>query len=158
MTTRWITALLGAWLAAPLAAPLATVIAALLALQPLPAAAQPAARAKVELHCDAVAIGPTLDCALRITADQGKPLDGAQVTLSATMPSMPMAHRVKPVVAAPTGQPGGYRARLELEMSGVWALQVDIAGPLRDRAVVRLQAEECPDGQKRCAQRPAGKP
>jgi hypothetical protein len=43
-------------------------------------------------------------------------------------------------------------------MSGVWALQIDIAGALRDRAVVRLQAEACPDSQKRCAVRPAGTP
>ena len=121
-----------------------------------PAAAQ-AARAKVDVRCDAVAIGPTLDCVVQLAAGDGKPLAGAQVTLGATMPSMPMAHRVKPAVAAPTGQPGEYRGRLELEMSGVWALQVDIAGPLRDRAVVRLQAEECPQGQQRCAQRPAGK-
>ena len=141
------------WLAALLAGLLVVVLAALA----LPAAAQ-AARAKVDLRCDAVAIGPTLDCVVQLATRDGKPLDGAQVTLGASMPSMPMAHRVKPAVAAPTGQPGEYRGRLELEMSGVWALQVDIAGPLRDRAVARLQAEECPEGHKRCAVRTAGKP
>ena len=141
------------WLAALLAGLLVVVLAALA----LPAAAQ-AARAKVDLRCDAVAIGPTLDCVVQIAARDGKPLAGAQVTLGATMPSMPMAHRVKPTVAAPTGRPGEYRGTLALEMSGVWALQIDITGPPRDRAVVRLQAEECPEGRKRCAQRPAGKP
>ncbi len=142
-----------AWLAAMFANSLAIALAA----QALPAAAQ-AGRAKVDLRCDAVAIGPTPDCVVQLAARDGKPLTGAHVTLGATMPSMPMAHRVKPAVAAPTGQPGEYRGRLELEMSGVWALQVDIEGPLRDRAVVRLQAEECPEGQKRCAVRTAGKP
>ena len=145
MKTTWLAALFANSLAISLAAPA------------LPAAAQ-AARAKVDLRCDAVAIGPTLDCVVQLAARDGKPLDGAQVTLGATMPSMPMAHRVKPTVAAPTGRPGEYRGSLALEMSGVWALQVDIAGPLRDRAVVRLQAEECPEGQKRCAVRTAGKP
>ncbi len=136
---------------------LVALLAGLLVAAALPAAAQ-AARAKVDLHCDAVANGPTLDCVVQLAARDGKPLDGAQVTLGATMPSMPMAHRVKPAVAAPTGQPGEYRGRLVLEMSGAWALHVDIAGPLRDRVVVRLQAEECPEGQKRCAVRTAGKP
>jgi YtkA-like len=135
MKTPWLAALLGLLLAAQ---------------------AQPVARAKVDLRCDAVAIGPMLDCVVQLAARDGKPLDGAQVTLGATMPSMPMAHRVKPAAAAPTGRPGEYRGTLELEMSGVWALQIDIAGALRDRAIVRLQAEECADGQKRCAQRPVG--
>ena len=43
-------------------------------------------------------------------------------------------------------------------MSGLWALQVDLAGPLRDRVIVRLQADECPTGIERCAVAPAGKP
>ena len=135
----------------------AALLVASLAMQAQPAAAQ-AARVKVDVRCDAVAIGPTLDCVVQLAAGDGKPLAGAQVTLGALMPSMPMAHRVKPTVAAPTGRPGEYRGTLALEMSGVWALQVDIAGPLRDRAVVRLQAEECADGVKRCAVRTAGKP
>ena len=105
-----------------------------------------------------MAIGPTLDCVVQLASRDGTPLDGAQVTLGASMPSMPMAHRIAPTVASATGRPGQYRGALALEMSGVWALQVDIAGPLRDRAIVRLQADECPDGQKRCAVRAAGKP
>ena len=141
MKTTWPAALLGIALAG----------------HALPAAAQ-AARAKVDLRCDAVAIGPTLDCVVQLASRDGTPLDGAQVTLGASMPSMPMAHRVEPAVAAATGRPGQYRGRLALEMSGVWALQVDIAGPLRDRAIVRLQADECPDRRERCAVRAAGKP
>ena len=135
---------------------LAVMLAVTFASQAATAAAQ-TARAKVALRCDAVASGPTLDCVVQLAASDGQPLNSAQVMLGAQMPSMPMAHRVKPSVAAPTGRPGEYRGTLELEMSGVWALQVDISGPLRDRAVVRLQAEECADGQKRCAQRPVGK-
>ena len=136
---------------------LAVMLAVTFASQAATAAAQ-TARAKVALRCDAVASGPTLDCVVQLAASDGQPLNSAQVMLGAQMPSMPMAHRVKPSVAAPTGRPGEYRGTLELEMSGVWALQVDISGPLRDRAVVRLQAEECPEGQNRCAVRTAGKP
>lgn len=134
-------------------APVLPVLLALAAVA-LPAAAQ-GARAKVDLRCEAVGIGPTLDCRVTVTARDGAPLAGAEVTLGATMPSMPMAHAVKPARAAATGRPGEYRGRLELEMSGVWAVQVDVAGPLRERSVHRLQAEECPGDLQRCPVAPA---
>lgn len=114
------------------------------------------ARARLELRCEAVGAGPALECLVRVSTPKGQPVTGAQVALSATMPSMPMAHRVTPAVAVATGQPGEYRGALELEMAGVWAVQVDIDKPLRDRVVVRLQAEECPQGQARCVVQPAG--
>ena len=79
----------------------------------------------------------------------GAPLSGAQVTLGAAMPSMPMAHTVKPALAASTGQAGEYRGRLALEMNGVWAVQVDVAGPVRDRVVRRLRIDPC-EGDRRC--------
>lgn len=120
----------------------------------LSAAAQ-STRAKVDLRCEAVGRGPTLECVTLIAATDGKPIDGAQVQLGATMPSMAMAHHVKTVTAAPTGKPGEYRGTLVLEMSGVWAVQIDVAGPLRDRAVVRVQADECKANEKRCAVRAA---
>ena len=49
------------------------------------------------------------------------------------MPSMPLAHNVPPVKAVPTGAPGQYKVRLLLEMHGDWAVQLKIAGPLRDQ-------------------------
>ena len=90
---------------------------------------------------------------MRLRGADGAPLQGARVTLGATMPSMPMAHSVAPAVAAPTGQPGEYRGLLQLEMPGVWAVQVDVAGPLRDRAVRPLMVDACA-AQQRC---PAGR-
>ena len=66
-------------------------------------------------------------------------------------------HRVRPVAAAPTAKAGEYRGTLVLERSGLWALQLDLAGPLRDRVIVRLQADG-PTGIERCAVVPAGKP
>ena len=111
--------------------------------------ASPAARPAVDLQCVAFGLGPQLECTVRLRTADGQPLSGAAVTLGATMPSMPMAHQVKPAQAAPTGQPGEYRGRLKLEMSGAWAVQVDINGPLRERVARTLQIDEC-EGDKRC--------
>lgn len=111
--------------------------------------AHAAPRPAVDLQCVAFGMGPQLECTVRLRGAGGAPLTGAAVTLGATMPSMPMAHRVAPAAAAPTGVPGEYRGRLALEMSGAWAVQVDIAGPLRDRVARTLLIEEC-EGERRC--------
>jgi hypothetical protein len=124
-------------------------LAAAAALQ----AAAAAPRPQVELACVAHGMGPQLDCTVRVARD-GKPLDGLQVTLGATMPSMPMAHSVKPSTAQPTGRAGEYRGTLGLEMLGAWAVQVDLAGPVRDRVVRTLAVDEC-EGDKRCPVAPA---
>ncbi len=55
------------------------------------------------------------------------------------MPSMPMAHNVKPVKAVPGSEPGIYRLRIELEMHGDWAVKMDIAGKVRDRVVKSMR-------------------
>ena len=112
------------------------------------AGAAAAPRPQVDLQCEAFGMGPQLECTVRLRAS-GAPLVGAQVTLGASMPSMPMAHTVKPAAAAPTGQPGEYRGRLELQMTGVWAVQVDVAGPVRDRVVRPLRIDDCED-DRRC--------
>ncbi len=125
--------------------------ALLLAAQPLFAAAAP--RPAADLQCVAFGTGPQLECTVRLRSADGKPLSGASVTLGATMPSMPMAHQVKPTAAVPTGTPGEYRGRLALEMTGAWAVQVDIVGPVRDRVARTLQIEEC-EGERRCPVHP----
>ncbi len=128
------------------------VVAPLLAGLSLLAAAAP--RPAVDLHCVSFGSGPQLECTVRLRDADGKPLAGANVTLGAMMPSMPMVHQVKPAAAAPTGTPGEYRARLELEMNGAWAVQVDIAGPVRDRVARTMQIDEC-EGDRRCPVHPA---
>ena len=55
------------------------------------------------------------------------------------MPSMPMAHTVKPVKAAPGKNPGEYLARLDLDMRGEWTLKIRISGPVRDQVVKTLR-------------------
>lgn len=100
------------------------------------AGAQGAPRAAVE--CKATAKKLVYDCRIALTR-AGAPLEGVEVTLGADMPSMPMAHNVKPVKAAPAGAPGAYAAQLELEMLGEWALKLRLAGPVRDQLVEHLE-------------------
>lgn len=99
-------------------------------------------RTRIDLRCTSSGAGPTLDCALTLRTG-ARPLTGARMTVSAHMPSMPMAHRVVPVIAKPGSAPGSYGARLELEMPGVWALEFDLTAPRRDKLVRRVRAEVC---------------
>ena len=62
----------------------------------------------------------------------------AEFTVGADMPSMPGTHNVRPVPAEPHGTPGVYRARIELEMTGEWALKLDFTRPGRDRLIRKL--------------------
>ena len=122
--------------------------AALLTVAAASSAAHAAPRAQVDAACVAWGTGPMLECTVRV-AREALPLDGLQVTLGASMPSMPMAHSVRPVKAVATGRPGEYRGTLELEMNGAWALQIDLAGALRDRVVRTFDVDEC-EGDRRC--------
>lgn len=110
-------------------------------------------RPQADLQCESFGDGPRLECTLRLTRADGAPLEGARVQLGASMPSMPMAHSVPPVNAAAAGRPGTYKATLELEMTGVWAIEIDLAAPMRER-IVRTVRVECQD-DKRCAAPPA---
>ena len=103
------------------------------------AAVEAAERARAEIACMPTANALVYDCRIALTrTGDGSPIEGAEVTVGADMPAMAMAHNVRPVRAAPEGAPGRYRARLELEMTGEWAVRIDISGPLRDRVVRRL--------------------
>jgi hypothetical protein len=65
------------------------------------------------------------DCTLTLRRGT-MPVSDAVVTVGADMPSMPMAHNVKPVRATPGEGPGQYWARLALEMAGEWMLKVKV--------------------------------
>ena len=108
----------------------------------LAAPAQAAERPKAEIDCRAAGEPLVYDCAIRLFgANSGTPIEGAKITLGADMPSMPMAHSVAPVQAEPAGEPGLYRARLRLEMTGDWALKLRLSGPVRDQLVEVLRFE-----------------
>jgi YtkA-like len=121
--------------------PLIAVIAALLSFWGGEAAAQ--GRAAADVSCRPAGAPLQYDCAIRLTEARSKtPLTGATVTIGADMPSMPMAHNVRPRKATPSTEPGLYEVRLELEMNGDWVLRIDVTGPVRDRVVVPLSFED----------------
>ncbi len=87
----------------------------------------------VEINCESE--GPRLRqrCTVVLTdRSTGRRVDGAAVTLHADMPSMPLAHHVRPVEARPAG-PGAYRGVLDLEMSGRWVISARITRPVSDQ-------------------------
>lgn len=96
---------------------------------------------EARLNCKSTGTEFIYDCVIRLSRG-GAPLAGAQVSVGADMPSMPMAHNMKPVKAAPGKAPGEYRARLDLEMRGEWAVKLSISGPLRDQLVLHYDFTE----------------
>ena len=105
-----------------------------------PAAAQ---RLAADVDCKPTRHDLVYDCRIALKeAKSGKPVSGAEISVGADMPSMPMAHNVKPVKAKPGAAPGEYEARIELEMFGEWALRLDVRGPVRDVIVKKLDFRE----------------
>ena len=63
-----------------------------------------------------------------------EPMSGYSGIVGATMPSMAMAHNVKPVkFTKKEGMAGHYKFTIQLEMLGEWMFQYDISTPKRDR-------------------------
>ncbi|MFN0160427.1 MAG: FixH family protein [Burkholderiales bacterium] len=91
-----------------------------------------AQRAQAAMDCAFTGTDFVYDCSIRLSRG-GQPLAGAEITVGADMPSMPMAHNVKPVKAAAGANPGEYKARLDLEMSGEWMVKLRLGGPVRDQ-------------------------
>lgn len=104
-------------------------------------AARAADRAEAEVTCLPTRDKLVYDCLVRLTNLQSKAVvTGAEVMVSADMPSMPMAHNVRPVSAAPiSGEPGVYGFRLHLEMQGEWALKIGVNKPFRDLVIRVLE-------------------
>jgi hypothetical protein len=109
-----------------------------LALLPCTALAQ---RAHADMSCRHTGTDFVYDCVIRIQRD-GKPVPGLALTVGADMPSMPMAHNVKPVKARPRGAPGEYLARLDLEMAGEWAVKIRVSGALRDQLILHYEFDQ----------------
>ncbi len=105
---------------------------------PAPALAQ---RVQGALDCAPTGTDFVYDCTIRLSR-AGQPLQGAAISVGADMPSMPMAHNVKPVRASAGAAPGEYRARLDLEMLGEWAVKLRLSGPVRDQLVLHYTFDE----------------
>ena len=124
----------------------------ILATAALPLHAQPIQAA---LDCRFTGTDFVYDCVVRL-ARSGAPLAGAQVAIGADMPSMPMAHNIKPVKAKAGGKPGEYEARLDLEMAGEWVLKLRLSGPVRDQLVLHYEFDE--KGARPSVRRPGTPP
>ncbi|HZE59599.1 MAG TPA: FixH family protein [Burkholderiales bacterium] len=106
-------------------------------LAPLASAAQ----TRGDLQCKPSGKDLIYDCIVRLArADQ--PVTGAQLTVSAEMPSMPGEHRLTPVKARPGKGPGEYLVRLDLDMAGEWDLKLRLTGAVRDRLVLHCEFDE----------------
>jgi hypothetical protein len=115
-----------------------TPIAVLLLALPSPAGAQ---QVKARLDCKLTDTDFVYDCRIRLEP----PRRGVRISVSADMPSMPMQHNTAPVEAAPAKTPGEYRARLDLEMPGEWAVKLRLSGALREVLVLNYVFPESDD-------------
>jgi YtkA-like len=114
--------------------------AALMAVQPQAAHGQ--VRAKAVVTCVSAGVVLEYDCTIKLAnARSGEPISGVTVSVGADMPSMPGMHNVRPVKATEQAEKGVYKLRLELEMHGDWAVQVDLSGAVRDRVIAMLRFE-----------------
>jgi hypothetical protein len=113
---------------------LCAIIAVLLATAaPMALAAD---RARTAMSCTAAGAEFAYECTLEVTnARTGAPIEGAKIVLGADMPSMPMVHNVPPVEFEAGGKPGHYKAKIQLDMRGAWAIRLRITGPMRDEVV-----------------------
>jgi hypothetical protein len=100
-----------------------------------PAGAQ---RMRADMECAFTGTDFVYDCVIRLAP----PRPGVQVTVGADMPSMPMAHNVKPMKATPGKAPGEYHARLDLDMPGEWAVKLRLSGAVRDLIVLHYEFTE----------------
>jgi len=100
-----------------------------------------AQRVQADLFCRFTGTDFVYDCVIRLTR-RDQPLTGVQIVVGADMPSMPMAHNVAPVKAKPGRQAGEYEARLDLEMTGEWAVKLRLSGPLREQVVLHYEFDE----------------
>jgi hypothetical protein len=100
-----------------------------------------AQKVRSAMECKFTGTDFVYDCKIRL-ARGDQPLDGARISVGADMPSMPMAHNIKPVIAKPGKGPGEYEARLDLDMIGEWAIKLRLSGPVRDQLILLYHFDE----------------
>ena len=105
-------------------------------------------RAAADVACQPTAEALVYSCAITVTGRKSaEPVVAEALSVKADMPSMPMAHNIRPASASPMeGMPGHYTATLELEMHGEWALAIEVDGEtagtgarVRDKVIVKQQ-------------------
>ena len=72
-------------------------------------------------------------------ADGTEPVVDQEIFVSAMMPSMPMAHNVKPAkLEMLHGMEGHYEFIIELEMLGEWMFSYDLQKPKKTRLIEKI--------------------
>jgi hypothetical protein len=100
-------------------------------------------RAKADVACRPTGKPLQYDCTIRLLhARTNEPLTDVALTVGADMPSMPLAHNVRPVKATVGRSPDTHEVRIDLDMLGDWALRLDLTGKVRDRVVTVLRFEQ----------------
>jgi hypothetical protein len=116
---------------------ISTLLLSVVLFAPLAAVAQ----TRADLQCKPTGKDLIYECVVRLArADQ--PVTGAQLTVSAEMPSMPGEHKLKPIKGRPGTGPGEYLVRLDLDMPGEWDLKLRLTGPLRDQLVLHCEFDQ----------------
>ena len=110
------------------------------ALIVLPVVATASERPMVAVECKPTDEKLVFHCTFDVMGKKSRePIEGAAFRVNADMPSMPLAHNVKPIRPEPiAGKPGLYQGRLDLEMLGEWTLKLTFDVPVRDIVIEKL--------------------
>ena len=113
--------------------------AGLLALVPAIALAA-GERPMVEVECKPTEERLVFHCTFEVMGKKShEPIEGAAFKVNADMPTMPLAHNVRPIRPEPVaGTPGRYEGKVELEMLGEWTIKMTFDEPVRDIVIEKL--------------------
>jgi len=99
------------------------------------------AQTKADMQCRSSGKELIYNCVIRL-ARGAEPVNGAQLSVSAAMPSMPDAHGLKPVKARRGKGPGEYLVQLDLDMPGEWDVTLRLSGAVREHLVLHYEFDE----------------
>ena len=114
-------------------------LAGLLAFAPALALAA-GERPMVKVDCRATDEKLVFHCMFEVMGRKShQPIENAGFKVNADMPTMPLAHNVRPIRPEPVaGRPGSYEGKIELEMLGEWAIKMTFDAPVRDIVIEKL--------------------
>ena len=121
------------------------LLAGVLALAPAIALAA-GERPMVKVDCKPTDEKLAFRCTFEVMGKKShQPIEGAAFKVNADMPTMPLAHNVRPIRPEPVdGKPGSYAGRLELEMLGEWAIKMTFDAPVRDIVIEKVTFGDAP--------------
>ena len=115
------------------------LIAGLLALVPAIALAA-GERPMVKVQCKPTDEKLVFHCTFEVMGKKShEPIEGAAFKVNADMPTMPLAHNVRPIRPEPVaGTPGRYEGKIEVEMLGEWTIKMTFDEPVRDIVIEKV--------------------